>query len=235
MGDQHKTQSNAAEDLVVVFGPRTALARQVLSSRWAEQKNLMIVARNQEEARWAHNFLPRAAVLACWLPQDRWKWPAACRRVTVLLCGFGIIHPVAPVWASHCRAMTRDAEVLTRIVQRFRQQTINVVLVSSICAWALTPERAYYTGWKCLAEALVRNAVSTQEKARLSVLYPGRLVNQKTLRRPLSFLHTSYSRLSRRLIRIAQSSQARSKIVGLDARMLLLLRTFGSISNAVFK
>ena len=231
-------------DLVVVFGPCTTLAKHILSTSWAGQKNLLLVARDKEEARRLGSSFPAAEILACWLPEHKWKWPDAYGCITVLLCAFAVIHPVTPDWSSHCEATRRDIEILAHVLRKFRGQVIKLVFVSSVLALAPKPERTYYVGWKCLAESMIRDLLTNQERASLSVLYPGRLASQKNLLSPLSFLHTTYRRFAQRLVRIANSCPRPSQrggackphreIVGLDARILLALKAFGLLIRAVF-
>jgi len=258
-------------DLVVVFGPRTTLAKHILSTSWAGQKNLLLVARDKEEARRLGSSFPAAEILACWLPEYEWKWPEAYGCITVFLCAFAVIHPVTPDWSSHCEATRRDIEILAHILQKFRRQVIKLIFISSVLALALPtyprlrggklapeksgagtslplrkqgPERTYYVGWKCLAESMIRDLLTNQDRVSLSVLYPGRLVSQKSLLSPLSFLHTTYRRFAQRLVRIANSCPRPSQrgaactphreIVGLDARILLALKAFGLLIRAVF-
>jgi len=262
MKDRDTAHRSMITNLVVVFGPRTTLAKHILSTSWAGQNNLLLVARDKEEARWLGSSFPAAEILACWLPEHEWKWPEAYGCITVLLCAFAVIHPVTPDWSSHCEATRRDIEILAHILQKFRGQVIKLVFISSVLALALPtyagtslppyllsqkargPERSYYVGWKCLAEAMIRDLLPNQDRVSLSVLYPGRLVSQKSLLSPLSFLHTTYRRFAQRLVRITNSCPRPSQrggacmphreIVGLDARILLVLKAFGLLMRAVF-
>ena len=242
-------------NLVVVFGPRTTLAKHILSTSWAGQKNLLLVARDKQEANWIGSNFPAAEILACWLPEHEWKWPEAYGCITVLLCAFAVIHPVMPDWSSHCEATRRDIEILSHILAKFRRQVIKIVFISSVLALALPayagtslplrrdpalrepkqgPERIYYVGFKCLAESMIRDLLTNQEGVSLSVFYPGRLVSQKSLLSPLSFLHTTYRRFAQRLVHVANSCTPHREIVGLDARILLVLKAFGLLMRAVF-
>jgi len=268
MKDCNTAYPSMMADLVVVFGPCTTLAKHVLSTRWAGQKNLLLVARDKQEARWLGSSFPAAEILACWLPQREWNWPVRHRRngcITVLLCAFSVIHPVTPDWSAHCEATRRDIEILARLLAKFRGQVIKVVFISSVLAispatcghispghWPgyprrkvganQLPQRTYYVGFKCLAEAMITELLTNQEGTSLSVLYPGRLVSQKNLLSPLSFLHTTYRRFAQRLVRIANSCPPdvrractpHREIVGLDAHILLALKAFRLLIRAVF-
>ena len=244
MNDKSSAHPPMRANLVIVFGPRTTLAKHVLSTSWAGQKNLLLVARDKEEARWLGSSFPAAEILACWLPEHEWKWPETYGCITILLCAFAVIHPVTPDWSSHCEATRRDIEILAHILQKFRRQVIKLVFISSVLALAPKPQRTYYVGFKCLAEAMIRDLLTNQEGVSLSVLYPGRLVSQKSLLSPLSFFHTTYRRFAQRLVRVANSCPRSSQrggagtphreIVGLDARILLVLKAFGLLLRAVF-
>jgi len=266
MKDCNTAYPSVMADLMVVFGPCTTLAKHVLSTERAGQKNLLLVARDKKEAKQLSASFPAAEILACWLPERQWKWPVTSGCITVLLCAFSVIHPVTPDWPSHCEATRRDIEILARVLAKFRGYVIKVVFISSVLAispatslvprpsslvrrwkmddgrWTSLPQRTYYVGFKCLAEALITDLLTNQERASLSVLYPGRLVNQKSLLSPLSFLHTTYRRFAQRLVRIANSCPPdvrraytpHREIVGLDARILLALKAFGLLIRTVF-
>jgi len=221
-------------DLVVVFGPRTTLAKHILSTTWAKKHNLLLVARDEEDAISLGLDFSEAQILTCWLPENEWKWPDTCNGITIFLCAFGVIHPVPPDWPSHCEVMNRDIDVLARVLRKFRGQMIRLVFVSSVLALAPRPQRSYYVGWKCLSEAIIRDLHAKQKGLFLSVVYPGRLVSRKSVLSPLSFFHTTYERFAQRLTRIADTWTGSREIVGLDARILLILRAFGLFMRAVF-
>jgi len=231
----HGSRATSHGNLVVVFGPCTTLAKHVLSTRWAGQKNLLLVARDKKEAKQLGSSFPAAEILACWLPQREWNLPEVYGCITVLLCAFSVIHPVTPDWSLHCEATRRDIEILAYVLAKFRGQVIKLVFISSVLALAPRPQRSYYVGFKCLAEAMITGLLTNQERAFLSVLYPGRLVSQKSLLSPLSFFHTTYRRFAQRLVRIADSCPPKPhrEIVGLDARILLALQAFRLLIRTV--
>ena len=229
------TKSSAVSDTVVVFGPRTTLAKHVLFTTWAGRHNLLLVARDEEEAISLGLDFSEAQILNCWLPENEWKWPDTCNGITIFLCAFGVIHPVQPDWPSHCEAMNRDIDVLARVLRRFHGHKIRLVFVSSVLALVPRPQRSYYVGWKCLSEAIIRGLHAKQEGLFLSVLCPGRLVGKKTVLSPLSLFHTTYGRFAQKLAGIADSGAAHREIVGLDARILLVLRALGLFMRAVFR
>jgi len=202
-------------NLVVVFGPRTTLAKHILSTSWAGQKNLLLVARDKQEANWIGSNFPAAEILACWLPEHEWKWPEAYGCITVLLCAFisSVLALALPAYAGTSLPLRRDPAL------REPKQG---------------PERIYYVGFKCLAESMIRDLLTNQEGVSLSVFYPGRLVSQKSLLSPLSFLHTTYRRFAQRLVHVANSCTPHREIVGLDARILLVLKAFGLLMRTVF-
>ena len=227
-------QSKQRIDLAIVFGSRTTLAKHILSAKWSRQHNLLLVARDQRETEYLASSFPAAGVLSCWLPKNEWKWPKTCGCVKIFLCAFGLIHPATPDWHTHCETMRRDIKVLVGILQKYQAQVIKLVFVSSVLALVPKPGRTYYAGWKCLAEAVI-SRLANHDKVSLSVLYPGRLVSRKTILNPLSFCHTTYDRFARRLTRIADSSVKHRKIVGLDARLVLILRGIKLFIHAIFK
>ena len=229
------TKSSAVSDTVVVFGPRTTLAKHILSSTWAKNRNLLLVARDEEDAISLGLGFSNAQILTCWLPENEWKWPDACNRITILICAFGVIHPVFPDWPYHCGIMSRDINILGHILQKFSKHKIRLVFVSSVLALAPRRQRSYYVGWKCLSEAVIRDLDVKQEGLFLSVVYPGRLVGEKNVMSPFSFFHTTYERFAQRLTRIADTWTGSREIVGLDARLFLILRAFSLFMRAVFR
>jgi hypothetical protein len=233
--DYCPTKSSSISDLVVVFGPRTTLAKHILNAEWAKKQNLLLVARDEEDAIILGSDFSEAQILPSWMPENKWECPDTCGCITILLCAFGVIHPVPPDWSSHCDEMNRDIDVLSRILQKFRGQMIRLLFVSSVLALAPRPQRSYYVGWKCLSEAVIRDLYAKQEGLFISVVYPGRLVSKKSVLSPLSFFHTTYGRFAQRLTRIADTWTVRREIVGLDARILLVLKAFGLFMHAVFK
>ena len=109
---------------------------------------------------------------------------------------------------------------------------VHVVLVSTVVALAPSRDRAYYAGFKNLAEVAVADAFRGLAWARLSVVHPGHLSASP----PASLagrLATPYAALARLLLKMSGSSTASSRVVGLDARLWLFTRMLFLLSCAL--
>jgi hypothetical protein len=224
---------SVTDNLLVILGPRTALAAQILAMPWASENDVLLVARHSEEASALASHYPCARVLSCGAIESQWRCPAAVRAVTVVLCAFGLIHPVMPDWASHSMAMSRDLKAVTKILDRCRPCPVTLIFVSTALAAVPNKKRSYYVGWKYLAEAVLEKALEGHQGGHFCVLLPGRLASKRTLVRPLSLLHTTYSRLARIIIETARAPRTQRQIVGLDARALMLVGAVRLLVNGV--
>jgi hypothetical protein len=216
---------------VFLIGPQTRLAAALLqSSSWEKDTTFVLVARSAREydrLRLAH---PGLAVHPAWQPDAPRLQPA--RPVAVLCCAFGMIHVELPNAAVDLQRVSSDYRVLDSIVQQCADQPLHLVFISSVLALCPRSGREYYAGWKNVAEGLVRHTASGP-RATVSVFYPGRLVDLKTVRRPQSFLHTSYRELAERLVKHVRRNQPREAVVGWDSRLWLVRRSLGLIWSAL--
>ena len=212
------------EDLVVILGPRTALAEHILAMYRPANNRIMLVARDRQEARLLASRYRHAEVLTGGEAQLQERWPRTVRAATVILCAFGLIHPDAPDWSSHARMMSRDLETVAAILENCQPCPVTVIFVSTALAAAPTRGRTYYVGWKYLSETLLEEVLAKHNSVRFCVLLPGRLVAQKTLTQPLSLLHTSYAALARVIFTTARAPKTHRRIVGWDARALMMIR-----------
>ncbi len=107
--------------------------------------------------------------------------------------------------------------------------------MSSVVALAPTPDRRYYGGAKSLVEQLLLELVAAHPHARLDVLYPGRLLAAGEGTRPWHRLHARFDRVAAHVERALRSSQplGRRRVVGLDARLWLLVRSLSLVVQAV--
>jgi hypothetical protein len=103
---------------------------------------------------------------------------------------------------------------------------VQVVLISTILALAPGEDRRYYGGWKALIEQQLQQLVDDTRaaggSATLSVLYPGRLLDESRRSGHLR-LHTSYSRLARQALS-TDPRQATGRLMGTDSRIWLFVR-----------
>jgi hypothetical protein len=218
--------------LVVVIGPQTRLAKAVLSSSsWGSETTFLLVARNigeYEAAKLAH---PRAALYRAWEPEARLL--EEDEAVAVLCCAFGVIHPGAVAASADLQKTGADYLTLETILRKYSDLPMHLVLISSVLALCPIPGREYYAGWKNVVEALVRERAEKHRTVRLSVFYPGRLIETARLDRPSAFLHTSYHRMAEHVVSAVHKKQCLNVVVGLDARLWLAARSFGLVWSAL--
>jgi hypothetical protein len=218
--------------LVVVIGPQTRLAKAVLSSSsWRSETTFLLVARNigeYEAAKLAH---PRAALYRAWDPES--PLLEGDEAIAVLCCAFGVIHPGVVAASADLQKTGADYVTLKRILRKYSDRPMHLVLISSVLALCPLPGREYYAGWKNVVEGLVRQRAEKHGTVRLSVFYPGRLIETTTHRRPSAFLHTSYQKMAEHVVSAVQENRCLDLVVGLDARLWLALRSVGLVWSAL--
>lgn len=228
----HVTAEHPAK---VIFGPKTRLGRALLELAPAESEPTVLVARTESE---------RAALAL--------RWPAAVvvgeeeaepkclhgrGRIAIHVCALGPIHPVTPPERPDrerdARAVERELAIVARLLRAHPEDEAHVVFVSSVLALGSGKWRRYYAGWKCLIEATLEGLIAEHPKARLSVLYPGRLVEERSLASPASLAHGRYRALAARMIALAARPGRRRALFGLDARVWMLLRGLRTLGSAI--
>jgi len=210
--------------LVVILGPRTRLARALIRSpAWPREPTFALVARARGDAEELKEREPEALVV---LPEEV---PSVVSRaegeVATVACAWGPIHP-GDAWREEAlESGLRDARTVRNILRASGARPHHLIVVSSALALAPRTERRFYTGWKNLIEGMSVRYARESPGARLSVVYPGRLIQRRSLLRPASLLHTPYSTLAARLARAAAGGRSSPRrIVGIDARLLLAAR-----------
>lgn len=211
--------------VIVVFGPRTRLAGALIERATARSHRALLVARDEAEQSWCRSRHPEAASLAAWRDDSRLEDSDA--PTGFALCGFGPIRPAEPVFARDAAALLRDLGLLERLLRGCRRA--RVVFVSSVLALWPRPERAYYAGFKAVALDALSEVVAAAPGASLSALFPGRLVDERSWRRPASLLHTSYRKVAARVLDSVESAAPRRALVGADARLFACARGVVSI------
>ncbi|KQP26333.1 MULTISPECIES: hypothetical protein [unclassified Aeromicrobium] len=152
--------------------------------------------------------------------------------VDVAVCALGPVHPGPVDLVGDTAATERDLAFLRRVLDAAAGRPVRLVLVSSVVALAPTPDRRYYGGFKSLVEQALVALVAEHPAARLDVLYPGRLVAAGERTRPWHRLHAGFSGLAVRVERCLQDRAARAgrrRVVGLDARLWLLVRSLSLV------
>jgi hypothetical protein len=147
--------------------------------------------------------------------------PAALR---VHVCALGPVHPETAQPSVDSDLVARDLGLVAQLLDESAGRDVHVVLVSSVLALAPGADRAYYAGWKNVVEEEVARLVEAHSSARLSVLYPGRLLAASDRRRPRHRMHTTFDQLATLMSQVAEGPE-RTRIVGLDARAWLLARS----------
>lgn len=147
--------------------------------------------------------------------------PSALR---IHVCALGPVHPETARPEDDASLVDRDLDVVARLLGEADGREAHVVLVSSILALAPAADRAYYAGWKNVVEEKLASIVAAHPGGRLSVLYPGRLLAAEERTRPWHRMHTTFERLAT-LMNDVSEGPARSRTVGLDARIWLVTRS----------
>ncbi len=193
----------------VVLGPRTRLGAEVVRAALADGEQVVAVSRHQrddEGLRDCAATVLRADALAS-IPEG---------PVRLLICALGPVQSEDRVTTAE---VERDLAVVEALLDRATQA--HVVLVSSVLALAPKADRRHYAGWKCLVEDRVR-AAAVRRGASLAVFYPGRLVGGSE-RVPKISVNTRYSKLGS-LVGGSSRPKSSSRVIGLDARLWLLVR-----------
>lgn len=215
----------------VLIGPKTRLGRAVLERLSGE--DVLVVARDAADAAevGALPGLARGAVVDAATGELTSRVAAlGSGEVRLVVAALGPVHPETPRTASDAAAVTRDLAVVEQVLAAGRPTRI--VLVSTILALAPGEDRRYYGGWKGVVEQQLQQLVDDRRAAggdaTLSVLYPGRLLDEADRKGRLR-LHTSYGRLAKVAVDSAGETPV-GRPVGLDSRFWLLV---SSISLAL--
>jgi len=175
----------------------------------------MLVARSEDDER-------RIGVPAAPASLIRADSPLRLRGesndMRIFCCALGPIHPdPAPTLDTDARRAARDVDLLTRLVMSNGERAMHVIFVSTVLALAPSRDRYYYAGWKRVLEDKLLWLTESQQRTRLSVIYPGRLVGRETTRR-LRYVHTTYEALAGLMCSVSTGGPRRA-VVGLDARL----------------
>jgi len=175
---------------------------------------------------------PESTVVPAW--RNDWKWPTGFETICVYACALGLIHPREPRWDADSEAAARDLAVMDRLLRSSAGARVHIVFVSSVLTLQEPrPIRSYYCGWKRVIEGRLIDLAARTPATRLSVLYPGRLVAGKSMRRPLSLAHTTYARLAELLPRFGTGAGGRRALVGADARTWMIARGAAAMARAI--
>jgi hypothetical protein len=215
--------SNAlsAHSGALIVGPKTRLG-QALIERLPVGRTALVARSHDEHGALRARWPDRTTVERDGLADVIRPW----HHLSIFACAIGAIHPgdprpegLAHVWETGAR----DLAIVRAAMIAANSKPVHVIFVSSVLALARArPERAVYTGWKLLVEGEFERLVTAQRDARLSVVYPGRLVEGPA--GLASRLSTRYDRLAATLVAAASAPAGRRWIVGADARLWLLAR-----------
>jgi hypothetical protein len=216
--------------LAVILGPLTRLGRAWLDDPAARDYEVLLVTRHGADRERLAAIYPQHRV---WGDDGAPALEIAGRsRIAVIACALGLIHPEAPNWDRHAPAVKRDLDALTTIVDACGAAQVHVVYISSVLA--LAPRgTAWYGGWKNVVEDAVATTVAEHPGARLSVLFPGRLIPRRGAALPESLLSTTFGALARQVGGIVAGDRPVRRIVGLDARAWLTLRSVAALVRIV--
>lgn len=154
------------------------------------------------------------------------------RSLQVLVCALGPVHPGTPRTEADSAGVLRDLATVRRLLETPGVRDVHVVLVSTVIALAPGADRRHYGGWKGVVEQELGVLVDRHPHARMSVLYPGRLLDRADRTRPWHRMHTTYDRLAA-LVERAADGPGSTRVVGLDARAWLLARGASVAASAL--
>ena len=193
----------------IILGARTRLG-ETLASRSADRQLRLVATSSRPTPS------PDAAELV----------GGSGAPVEVVVCALGPVHPTEAQSELDHQVFRRDLEIVSDVLDRAEGRPVSVVLVSTVIALAPGDDRRYYGGWKNLVEGELRDLVARHPGAGLAVLYPGRLVADR------SFLHATYGRLADRVDALL-AGRSVPAVVGLDARAWLAVATLRTALRAL--
>lgn len=190
------------------------------------RERVLLMARNETERDELSRRWPLAAVALATEAGDGegYEWPEDVETVVAHVCALGPIHPTDPDWSRDASSTGRDLGALGRLLEKSARASVHIVFSSSVLALAPGRDRGYYAGWKCLIEATMAQMAERHGRAQISVLYPGRLVASRSIARPASLLHATYTQMARVMAEVGDSSHPRRMLLGLDTRLWLPLQ-----------
>jgi hypothetical protein len=215
-------------ELELIMAPRTRLATALLATPSARER--AIAVRHEADEQWAAETWPGLTTV-----RTDAELPFATHydRIVVHATALGRMTPTAHSTLGHdAAALVRDIDFLERLVQS-QGSELHIVFVSTVLALSPRRERQYYAGWKCVAEYELVRRFQQVPRVTVSVVYPGRITEERTARSPKSALYTPYSALARRIIAIGSDPTAVRQVVGADARAWLAARGLKTMSGAV--
>jgi hypothetical protein len=217
--------------LVIVFGPLTRLGRAWLNGPETDVREVVLVARHAGDRQRLSARYPGHKVYS----DDDSGLPTPSGRAEVVILGLalGPIHPEVPNWARRVPEIGRDLGLLEKLLDDCGAVPVHFVYVSSVLS--LAPRgTAWYGGWKNVVEDAAATLLARSPNARLSVLFPGRLISQRRAELPASALYTKFSSLASRIDRILAQGRPVRRVVGLDARAWLVVRSLSNLGRLVF-
>lgn len=227
--DSRSAASPAASDSrssapdILILGGKTRLAQAVFAESIRAGRRPRVVCRRLAERDELMALYPDEVVV------DDSRYSSS-RAICIIVCALGLVHPARPDVALHLQNFQDDLRRLSNLAGGAGGD-VHIVLVSTVIALIPSRDRAYYAGLKNLTEAAIAALLRDLTSVRLSVVYPGRLVDRRV--GLADMLATPYPVLASTLVKMAGSSGASSRVVGLDARLWLLARVGRVLACAV--
>lgn len=165
--------------------------------------------------------------------QDGVALRASARPIGIIVCALGLPHPAPPELATHMKRFDLDTGALANLIAEAGTGS-HVVLVSTVIALAPPRDRAYYAAFKNLAESVLAASLRKTTGAMLSVVYPGRLTERRGRFGTSGVFATPYAELAEKLLSVVGAQVPVSRVIGLDARLWLLVRSIGLFKSVLF-
>lgn len=215
----------------LIFGPRTRLARSLIHEMELGADSTFLVAWSEDESGRLKTAHPDNPVYQAW---QNGSLPPELTQLVIFICALGPVHPGLPNPGVDTLRATRDFQILERILDEHRHGLIHIVFVSSIVALFPRRARAYYAGWKSMVEGVLQTLSTSHPRCFLTILYPGRLIEQRDGKRPLSFFYTTYRALAKEMVKIKGPQKPFKRIIGIDARLWLAIQAILAWRQFVF-
>jgi hypothetical protein len=203
----------------IILGPKTRLARALIKQLGSTEETLLI-SRNESDSAWLLKQYPGLRSI------DPAKQPFIIQptnTIRVFCCAMGPIHVQQAITGNYANSIRSDLKILEKTLNGCCSIPCHLVFVSSILALAMREKCIQYSVSKNMAQSSASTLIRNRPNTLFSTVYPGRLF-ERTLSKGFlwNHLHTSFTTLAQAMIVIAMSQHQKSRIIGIDAHLLLM-------------
>ncbi len=206
----------------IIFGPKTKLGREIALNLLGKKEEVLLVARDDNDMIMEKN---RKHVITA--PEQVAK---KFNRANIFICAFSKIHPEIPNYPKDINDLLSDGDRLFDYLNHLKPgMDLSIIYISSVLEVGARRENRYYQGLKNISNSIIASYCD-KNNIKYTSLLPGRLVDGSRSIFYLNFLHTTYSILAKRCIKLINKKPAsRFKVIGLDARIYLVMLSLSII------